>query len=343
MAVWLKRLSEQVVVITGATSGIGLTTARLAAARGARLVLAARNESALRELVDEITREGGAASYVVADVGNEDDVRAIARAAVERFGGFDTWVNNAGSAIYGPMIDVSTADSRRLFETNFWGLVYGSLEAARHFRTRRGEYAGALVNLGSVLSDRAIPIIGMYCASKHAVKGFTEALRMELEEEGAPVSVSLVKPSSINTPFPQHARNYMDEEPTLPPPLYAPDVVARAILHCAETPERDVTVGAGGKSLVVMGQFAPRATDKLMAATLPGAQKKGEPPRDPAGALHGPKFGLKERGDYSGPVLESSAYTAASLHPAWTALLAVGAGLAIVALISGSPSKRSRR
>lgn len=204
----LKKLIEQVVVITGASSGIGLTTARLAAARGARLVLAARNGDALNGLADEIRRGGGEAIAVVADVGSEDDVRGIARAAVGRFGGFDTWVNNAGSSIYGQMIDIATEDHRRLFETNFWGVVYGSLEAARHFRGKDGRHAGALINVGSVLSDRAIPIQGMYSTSKHAVKGFTDALRMELEAEGVPVSVTLIKPSSIDTPFPQHARNY---------------------------------------------------------------------------------------------------------------------------------------
>ncbi len=160
------------------------------------------------------------------------------------------------------MKDISTDDHRQLFETNFWGMVYGSLEAARHFRDRKGPHAAVLVNIGSVLSDRAIPVQGMYCASKHAVKGFTDALRMELEEEGVPVTVTLVKPSSIDTPFPQRARNYMDEEPTLPP-LYTPAVVARTILYCAENPERDVTVG--GKAIAMMGAYAPRLTDHLMA------------------------------------------------------------------------------
>lgn len=342
MSPTLKPLAEQVVVITGATSGIGLATARLAASRGARLVLVARNADALHKLAAEVTADGGQALAVAADVGHEEQVRTISRAAVERFGHFDTWVNNAGTSIYGQLTDVPTDDHRRLFETNFWGTVYGSQEAARHFRGRDKSAAGALINVGSVLSDRAIPVQGMYCASKHAVKGFTESLRMELEHEGVPVSVSLVKPSSIDTPFPQHAKNFMDEEPTLPPVLYAPEVVARAILHCAETPERDVTVGFGGKALVLSGDVAPRLTDRLMEATLPSMQKKGVPPRHPDGSLHraaGPA--LHVRGDYSGPVLKSSLYTAASLHPMLTLSLAVGAGLAVAALAGASESRRS--
>src|SRR4051812_1187887 len=117
MSVRLKKIADQVIVLTGASSGIGLTTARMAAKQGARLVLAARNEEALRQLTEEINRGGGQAAYVVADVGSEDDIHSIARTAVERFGGFDTWVNNAGGSIYGGLLDISTQDSRRLFDT----------------------------------------------------------------------------------------------------------------------------------------------------------------------------------------------------------------------------------
>src|SRR5687768_8510841 len=121
MKIRLKRIERQVMVITGATSGIGLVTARMAARHGARLVLAARNEEALNQLVEELSRTGGEAVAVVADVGNEADVRRIADRAIERFGSFDTWVNNAGVTIYGRIEQVPVADQRKLFETNFWG------------------------------------------------------------------------------------------------------------------------------------------------------------------------------------------------------------------------------
>ncbi|MBA4066401.1 MAG: short-chain dehydrogenase [Isosphaera sp.] len=336
MGARLKRLRDQVVVVTGASSGIGLATARLAARDGARVVLVSRNGPALDRLADEIRAAGGDALAVPTDVGDEGQVAAAARAAIGRYGGFDTWVNNAGTSVIGEMLNVSTADHRRLFETNFWGTVYGSLEAARHFRDRRGRYAGALVNVGSILSDRAIPMQGMYCATKHAMKGFTDALRMELEHAGVPVSVSLVKPSSTDTPFTSHARNYMAEQPSLPPPLYRPDVVARAILHCAETPERDVTVGGGGKAIVLAGRLAPRLTDRMMEPVIPYFQRKDEPARTPEGTFYGPSGPeLEERGDYRGPVRGSSLYTAASLHPLVTGLLAVGAGVTAVALLGG--------
>ena len=233
MGVQLKKLSEQVIVITGASSGIGLVTARMAARQGARLVLAARSEDALRTLTDEIKAEGGKAVYAVADVGREEDVRRIADAARHHFGGFDTWVNNAGVSIYGRVLDVSMEDHRQLFETNYWGLVHGSRVAAEHLRQR----GGAIINVGSSLSDRAIPLQGTYCASKHAVKGYTDALRMELEEEDAPISVTLIKPSAIDTPYKDHAKNYLPVEPENPPPVYAPETVAEAILHSATHPE----------------------------------------------------------------------------------------------------------
>lgn len=159
---------------------------------------------------------------------------------------------------FAPPNPFATADHHHLFATNFGGVVYGSLTAARYFRQDHPIQGGAIINIGSTLSDRAIPIQGMYCSSKHAVKGFTEALRMEREEEGVPVSVTLVKPGAIATPFPQHAKNYLDKEPTLPPPVYAPETVAETILHCAETPERDVFVGAGGKAISAFGQYTPR-------------------------------------------------------------------------------------
>lgn len=331
MGIKLKSLAEQTIVITGATSGIGLTTARMAAERGAKLVLAARNEDALQKLTDEINSAGGEAIFVGADVGSEGDINKIAAEAIVKFGNFDTWINNAGVSIYGKMEDVPTKDFRQLFETNFWGVVYGSLVAARHLKLN----GGALINVGSTLSDRAIPLQGMYCASKHAVKGFTDALRMELEAENAPISVTLIKPAAIDTPYKDHAKNYLKQEPENPPPVYAPETVAEAILHCAENPTRDVFVGGGGKALSFFGKFAPRTTDKVMEMTMFDMQKSDEPAdaNEKEGLYYSSDNSLQERGGYDGHVAKSSLYTKASLHPVVTgaALLALGAGVAFLA------------
>lgn len=312
MTIKLKRLHDQVVVITGATSGIGLVTARKAAHQGARLVLAARSEEALSALASELSQAQHEATIAVADVGSFNDVQNIALIANEKFGGFDTWINNAGVSIYGNLAETSLEDHRRLFETNYWGVVHGSLVAVQNLKTR----GGAIINIGSVLSDRAIPVQGAYCASKHAVKGFTDALRMELEVAHLPISLTLIKPSAIDTPYKEHAQNYMPVEPNNPPPVYAPEVVADAILHCAEHPVRDVFVGGGGKGLSVIGQLAPRLTDRLMEAAFFDMQQT-ERLTDPMlhRSLHEPSGFSTERGTYEGHVAESSAYTKASLHP----------------------------
>ena len=328
MNVKLKKLSDQVIVITGASSGIGLVTARLAAKRGARVVLNARNEQALRQVTDEINAQGGEAIYVVGDVGNFDDVQRIADETIRRFGRFDTWINNAGVSIYGPILDQSLADHRRLFDTNYWGVVHGSMVACAHLRAR----GGALINVGSVLSDVAIPIQGTYCASKFAVRGYTDALRLELEEEDAPISVTLIKPSAIDTPYTSHAKNLMAVEPQNPPPVYAPDPVAEAILHCAEHPERDLCVGGGGKVLIEAGQLAPRLTDNVLEAMMFDVQKSDRPkPIGRQDSLHAPIADGEERGGYPGHVAESSVYTKAAMHPFITGSVLAGLGLAAFA------------
>lgn len=332
MELSLKPVSEQVIVITGASSGIGLVTARMAAARGARVVLVARSAQSLQQLSGEIQAQGGDAHVVVADVSRQEDVRTAALQAIDRFGGFDTWINNAGTGMYGEIEQTPIEDMRQLFETNFWGVVYGSLEAVSHLKAR----GGALINLGSVESERAMPLQGVYAASKHAVKAFTDALRMELEADGAPVSITLIKPGAIDTPFTLNARNHLDTQPKHVPPVYAPQAVARAILHCAEHPVRDVYAGSGGKSVAAMGYYAPRLTDRLMEQFVIPGSESGQParPRDENG-LARPSNNLQERGNYPGHVMRTSLYTQASLHPAITSAVVAGAGMALSAWLRG--------
>ncbi|MFO0614436.1 MAG: SDR family oxidoreductase [Polyangiaceae bacterium] len=283
MPIQLKPINEQVVVITGASSGIGLATAYTFAKRGARVVLAARSEEVLARAVQEICSMGGIAAHVVADVSKVEDVKRIARAALDLYGRIDTWVNDAGVSIYGRLDEVSEADSRTLFDINFWGVVNGSLIALRNMRA-----GGAIINVGSEVSDAVVPLQGMYSASKHAVKGFTNALRIEVEElDKAPIAITLIQPTAVNTPYPEHAANYMNAEPKLPTPQIEPQEVADAIVKAAAHHTRDVKVGLGAIINTTVAKIAPSLGDKLSAKQA-YRQQYDEPPRDPEGTLRKP-------------------------------------------------------
>lgn len=277
----LKPIDQQVIVITGASSGIGLATAEAAARQGASVVLAGRSEGTLREIAERLGGEGHQAIAVAADVGDRQQVARIAAAAIEKFGRIDTWVNNAGVSVYGRLEEVTEEDSRRLFDTNFWGVVNGSLEALPHLK-RQG---GALINVGSEVSEAVIPLQGMYSASKHAVKGFTDALRVELKEEEAPVSVTLIQPTAVDTPYPQHAKNYTDREAALPTPQIDPEKVAEAILDAATHSRRDVKVGLMAKINTMTMHLAPKVAD-AMAGKQMYRQNYDQPPRDRSGSLY---------------------------------------------------------
>ena len=330
MGIKLKNLRNQVMVVTGASSGIGRATAEMAAERGARVVLSSRNEAELKKAVDGIRERGGVAVHLVADVADPDAMEQLAKRALAEFGTIDTWVNNAGVGLYGRTTEVPLADKRRMFDINFWGVVHGCRAAVPILRQR----GGALVNIGSVTSDRAVPLLGIYSASKHAVKGYTDALRMELEEEDAPISVSLVNPSSTNTPFTEHAGNYMDSQPEYGPPVYAPEAVARAILRCAERPTRNITVGGGGKMMAVMGAVAPRLTDTVMERTMFEAQKKDAPPYHHRGSLDAPQANERRYGSTEHYVMKRSAYTSAAMSDVGRLLPALALGAATVLGIS---------
>lgn len=309
----MKKIADQVIVITGASSGIGLVTARHAAKLGASVVLVSRNETALKGITEELQSQGAKATYVVADVASAEDIARVAQTARKECGGFDTWINNAGVSIFGRLENVSLADHRRLFETNFWGVVNGSLEAVKHFKAHQHDFTGTIINLGSEVSDVPVPLQGMYSASKHAVKGFTHSLRLELEEEQSNISVTLIKPAAVDTLFIDHAKSYLTVEPNLPPPIYAPETVADAILNAAQTPRRDVYVGAAAKLFAVGSHYMPRPMDKIMGRMMVRLQTTDKiSTGDEENALHSPARDGQERHGFPGIVFERSLYTAAT-------------------------------
>ncbi len=335
--VTLKPLASQTVVLTGATSGIGLATARLLAERGAKLMLVARNEAALTAVRDELRAKGSIAEYAVADVADPAQVAAAAVKAIETFGGFDTWVNDAGAFVYGRLDEIPLADQRRVFDVVYWGVVHGTLAAARHLKTG----GGAIVNVGSVLSEIAIPFQGPYCAAKFAVKGFTEAFRREVDAARQPISLSLIKPAAVDTPFMEHARNRIGSPGTRnPPPAYHPHLVARAIAHACEVSVRDLVVGgASGAALVVANRLAPRTMDWIAARSGRFVQTTENPGvearRD---NLYEPKEDLAERSSLHPLTRRTSLLLEAQLHPG--AAIAAVAGLGAIAITAMGRGRR---
>lgn len=329
MGIALKPIAEQIIVITGGTSGIGLATAKMAAARGAQVVIMARDEDGCRRVAAEIEADGGRCDYVTGDVGVRTDIRHAVETVIARHGGFDTWVNDAGVGAYAMLSEISDKDHERLIQTNYWGVVYGSTEALSHLRER----GGALINLGSISSDMPAPVLSAYTASKFAVKGFTDSLRLELMHEGAPVSVTLIQPSGIHTPFGDHAVNYLDHASKVPPPVYAPELVAEAILHAAEHPTRSFIVGGTGRVLTWAARTFPKLTDTIYSNLFfKTAVDPTRPPRDVKGGFHEAGSAGRLYGDQSDGMRRSSIFNTVQLHPAATMASVAAAGAAGAAI-----------
>jgi NAD(P)-dependent dehydrogenase (short-subunit alcohol dehydrogenase family) len=257
----LKSVEEQVVVVMGASSGIGRETALRFARRGAKVVASARSEEGLRSLVDRIEEEGGEAIAMTADVSDFDRVKAVADGAVEEYGRLDTWAHLASVSLFAPVDKIDPEEFKRVVEVDLMGQVYGAMAALPHLK-REGR--GALVHVSSVLGRRSVPLQSPYCASKHGVEGFLESLRVELKHEGWPIGVTSVMPASINTPFFDKSRTKLGYRPMSLPPFYPPKVVADALLYAAENAPRDLVVGGAGKALLLTQRLSPRLMDAFM-------------------------------------------------------------------------------
>lgn len=333
----LKPLSEQTLVITGASSGIGLATACEAVRRSAAVFLVSRNAPVLKQITRELRKDGGRAAYLAIDVAEEGAAERIAAAAIEAFGGFDTWVNDAAVTSYGTLEELGMAEQRRIFDVNYFGMLQGCLAAVRHFRERGGP--GAIINLGSVLSDRTIIKQPAYSAAKAAVRSLAEGVRMDVEREGLPISVTLIKPAGMHSPFPEHGRNHMDEPPGTPQIIYDPRLVADAILFAAEHPRRQLYVGGYGFTLTVLARLFPRITDRIMELIMVRTQQSPDDPGDPAARdnLFEPKKDGSIEGSQTGFVRRRSRFLQAQKHPFTATALIAGVGAA------GTLAWRARR
>ncbi|EXG81923.1 SDR family oxidoreductase [Cryptosporangium arvum] len=254
-----KPMSEQVVVITGASTGIGRATALTLAGRGAKVVAAARNEGALASLVADAR---GDVLAVPTDVSDAAAVHALADAAESRYGRIDTWVNNAAVAMWGRIEDISGDEFDRVMRVNFLGQVHGVHAALPALRRSGG---GGIIGVASVESIRAVPLQAPYSASKFALQAFYECLRIELAQEGSPISVSTVLPAAIDTPLYDHGRSKLGARPKPPPPVYAAELVAEAITRAVERPRREIPVGDSALGFYLGQRISPALADGFMA------------------------------------------------------------------------------
>jgi NAD(P)-dependent dehydrogenase (short-subunit alcohol dehydrogenase family) len=310
--VQLKPVAEQIVVVMGASSGIGRATALRFAEQGAKVVVAARGEPGLRSLVTEIENRGGTALAVVADVADPAQVQAVADRALQVYGRLDTWVHMAGVLLVAGFEDTTVEEFARVLQVNLLGQVHGAKAALPHLR--RG--GGAFISMSSMGSQRGIPLQGAYCSSKHGIDGFLESLRVELQRDGVPVSVTQVMPGTINTPLFDNARTKMGVKPVAPPPAYPARVVADAIVHAAAHPVRDLIVGGSAKTLITVEKFAPRLVDALLRRVGYELHDTGErKPVDAPDNLDAPLTGNDTvEGSVGGVTLRHSAYTWWAMH-----------------------------
>ncbi len=270
----LKPINQQVVAVLGASSGIGRETALRFAKRGAKVVVSARREPGLSSLVEEILQAGGDAIAVVADVSDFEQVKAIADKTVEHYGRLDTWVHAPATAVFATFDNITPEEFKRVIDVTLLGQVYGAMAALPHLK-REGR--GALIHVSSMEGRRSLPFQSAYSSAKHGVEGFLESLRVELQHEKIPISVTSILPAVINTPFYNNNRTKLGVKPTGIPPYYQPSLVADAILYVAEHPTRDFIVGDVGRVLDVLQRLSPSLVDSLLLLVAFPFQRTNEP------------------------------------------------------------------
>jgi len=337
----LKSIENQVVVVMGASSGIGRETALRFANRDAKVVVAARSEAGLRSLEDEIRGLSGEARAVVADVSKFEQVEAVAQSAVEEYGRLDTWVHLAAAGLFAPFDQTEPDEFKRVVDVDLMGQVYGAMAALPHIK-REGR--GALVHISSVVGKRSAPLQSAYSASKHGVDGFLESLRIELLHEGwNSIGVTNIMPAAINTPFFTKARTKLGVKPKGFPPIYQPGVVVDAILYSAEKAPREIVAGGAGKGMLLTQRLSPRLMDAIMVRGGFGSQMTDEPKStaDPDGLFAPMKGQDRAEGDFSEQALPRSSLTWLDTRLTWKwSIGAAGAAVILSALRAKAGERR---
>jgi NAD(P)-dependent dehydrogenase (short-subunit alcohol dehydrogenase family) len=264
----------QTVVITGASAGIGRATARLYGERGANVALIARGQAGLDGAVRDVEDGGGKALAISADVADFAQVQDAARQAEEFFGPIDVWINDAFTSVFSPFAEISAEEFRRVTEVSYLGFVHGTMAALSLMRPRG---RGTIVQVGSALGSRSIPLQSAYCGAKHAINGFTSSLRCELLHEGSGVHVTVAQMPAVNTPQFSWVRSRLPRHPQPVPPIYQPEMAARGVLFAADHPRRrQYWVGATTAATIMANKFVPALLDRYLARTGYDAQQTGE-------------------------------------------------------------------
>ncbi|MGH3205837.1 MAG: SDR family oxidoreductase [Streptosporangiaceae bacterium] len=267
-------METQTVVITGASAGIGRATARLFGQRGARVALIARGQAGLDGAARDVQEAGGQVMTISADVADYEQVTAAARKAEERFGPIDVWVNVAFTSVFAPFSEITAAEFRRVTEVSYLGFVHGTMAALALMRPRG---RGTIVQVGSALGERSIPLQSAYCGAKHAINGFTSSLRCELLHENSGVQVTVVQMPAVNTPQFSWVRSRLPNHPQPVPPIYQPEVAARGVLFAADHPGRkEYWVGASTTATLLANRAVPAMLDRYLARTGYRAQQTGQ-------------------------------------------------------------------
>jgi NAD(P)-dependent dehydrogenase (short-subunit alcohol dehydrogenase family) len=268
-----KPVSEQVVVVTGASSGLGRAIARAAAERGAKVVVTARNEEALSNAVSEIERAGSEGLSVPADCTEQDQVERVVAQAIERFGRIDTYVANAIVTVYAEAERLTPEELRRVMDVNFFGTVYGYWAALPHLRASKGTF----LHISSALAYRGIPLQAAYCGAKHAIQGFMDSLRTELLHDRSHVHVTMVQMPALNTPQFRWVKTRLPRMPQPVPPIFQPEVAAEAIHWAANHRRRELYVGMPTVEAIVGDKVASGFADWYLARTGFDSQQTAEP------------------------------------------------------------------
>jgi NAD(P)-dependent dehydrogenase (short-subunit alcohol dehydrogenase family) len=316
--------SGEVVVVTGASAGVGRATARAFAEEGARVALLARGSDGLEGARREVEAAGGQALVVPTDVADPDQVEAAALAVEEKLGPIDIWVNNAMTSVFARFWEIEPDEYRRATEVTYLGVVHGTRSALRRMMPRD---RGTIVQVGSALAYRGIPLQTAYCGAKHAIKGFTESLRCELLHEGSKVHLTMVQMPALNTPQFSIVRNKLPRHPQPVPPIYQPEVAAEAIVFAAHSKRREVWVGRSTPIVIAGNRVAPSLGDIYLARTGFDSQQTDQPVNgdrpdnlfEPVPGDHG------AHGEFDDQAAGSSVELRLSRHK--RALLAAGAGI----------------